>query len=60
MAGPSTTFQVGTYGEKGVAASANTPGARVYPMMWADNSGQLWLFGGSGYGNTSSTGKSDQ
>lgn len=38
----------GTYGTKGLAASSNTPGARVGASGWVDSSGRLWLFGGNG------------
>lgn len=36
----------GTYGEKGVEHSNNTPGARFGAAAWADSTGKLWLFGG--------------
>jgi N-acetylneuraminic acid mutarotase len=39
----------GVYGTKGQAAASNQPGARVSSISWIDNSGNLWLFGGSGY-----------
>jgi N-acetylneuraminic acid mutarotase len=39
----------GVYGTLGVPAAANVPGARQGAMGWADSSGNLWLFGGSGY-----------
>jgi N-acetylneuraminic acid mutarotase len=39
----------GVYGTLGVPATANVPGARQAAMGWADSSGNLWLFGGSGY-----------
>lgn len=35
------------YGQQGVAASSNTPGARQGMVGWTDASGNLWLFGGS-------------
>lgn len=40
----------GVYGTKGVAAAANTPGARILGATAVDASGNLWLFGGWGYG----------
>jgi N-acetylneuraminic acid mutarotase len=49
ISGSSTVGQAGTYGSKGVAAAANTPGARSRAVSWTDNSGNLWLFGGFGY-----------
>ena len=39
----------GVYGTMGTPAAANMPGARAYPTAWTDNSGNFWLFGGSGY-----------
>lgn len=39
--------QIGIYGTKGVAASENIPAGRFYSVSWADNSGNLWLFGGT-------------
>ena len=38
----------GTYGTKGIAARGNQPGGRSSSAAWTDNSGNLWLFGGSG------------
>lgn len=40
---------VAVYGTEGVAAPGNTPGAREASSGWADPSGNLWLFGGSGF-----------
>ncbi|MFZ0285375.1 MAG: kelch repeat-containing protein [Terriglobales bacterium] len=39
----------GVYGTQGVSSSTNVPGARDSAAGWADNSGNLWLFGGYGY-----------
>mgnify|MGYP000919543783 CR=1 FL=1 len=41
--------QNGTYGTMGVPASLNQPGGRVDSQAWIDASGNLWLFGGTGY-----------
>jgi hypothetical protein len=40
----------GNYGTQGTALPANTagPGGRQTALMWADNSGNIWLFGGLG------------
>lgn len=46
----STYDQNGVYGTLGVPNSANTPGARTDAAMAADSNGNLWLFGGWGYG----------
>jgi hypothetical protein len=32
------------------------PGARAYSISWGDASGNLYLFGGLGYGSTASVG----
>ena len=32
------------------------PGARDCSISWTDNTGKLWLFGGYGYGSTSTSG----
>lgn len=43
---------MGVYGVKGAAAAENMPGGRDGAASWADRSGNLWLFGGRGYGST--------
>ncbi|MGD0912099.1 MAG: chitobiase/beta-hexosaminidase C-terminal domain-containing protein, partial [Terracidiphilus sp.] len=43
---------LGVYGQKGTAASGNTPGGRDTSVGWADGSGNLWLFGGNGFLST--------
>ena len=43
--------QVGVYGIKGVPDAANVPGAREGSISWTDATGNLWLFGGYGYGS---------
>ena len=40
----------GTYGTLGLEAPSNYPGARQQSMAWTDQSGNLWQFGGQGYG----------
>jgi hypothetical protein len=43
----------GSYGFKGVAgqsALSNYPGIRYGATGWKDNDGNLWMFGGLGYG----------
>jgi hypothetical protein len=42
---------VGVYGTQGVAAANNVPGSRCVAASWIDSSGNLWLFGGQGYGS---------
>lgn len=48
--GDSASGQRGTYGTRGVATPGNRPGARYNHVGWTDASGNLWLFGGAGYG----------
>lgn len=52
MKGDNTIDQNGNYGTQGLADIANKPGARNYSATWRDTAGKLWLFGGSGYGAT--------
>jgi hypothetical protein len=42
--------QPGVYGTQGTAAAGNVPGARTTAASWIDKSGNLWLFGGYGFG----------
>ncbi len=49
MKGSDEIAQAGVYGELGVEAEANTPGARSAPVSWTDDAGRLWLFGGWGF-----------
>jgi N-acetylneuraminic acid mutarotase len=46
----------GVYGQKGVAAAANTPGSRTGAFGWTDSNGNLWLFGGGGFDANASDG----
>ena len=52
ISGDNTVNQHGIYGDKGVAAGTNKPGSRHYSISWVDGNGNLWLFGGYGYGET--------
>ena len=49
VSGSSVVDQPGTYGTQGTADAANVPGARASSISWIDASGNLWLFGGTGY-----------
>lgn len=40
----------GSYGAKGSTNNINKPGARYCSQSWTDSNGDLWLFGGFGYG----------
>ena len=48
--GGSQGISLGTYGTMGTASPTNFPGSRTRSTVWTDNSGRLWVFGGSGYG----------
>jgi hypothetical protein len=55
MGGSNTGNANGVYGTLGTPAAGNVPGARGsegVALTWTDNSGNLWLFGGDGYGTT--------
>ena len=52
MKGALTTNTVGNYGVQGVAAASNAPGARIGPVAWTDTQGNLWMYGGFGYGES--------
>lgn len=54
MKGDNTVDHFGEYGTQGIADSTNKPGARSISSTWRDKSGNLWLFGGMGFGTTES------
>ncbi len=43
--------QPGVYGTKGTPAAGNVPGGRSNAFGWMDSSGNLWIFGGVGWGD---------
>ena len=45
----------GKYGEMGSASKKNYPGCREGAASWVDQHGNLWMFGGSGFDNFSTT-----
>jgi len=49
MGGSSTGYPSGVWGTLGTPAAGNVPGGRYGAVSWTDSSGNLWLFGGSGY-----------
>ncbi len=51
-----TAGNTGVYGTQGMAAMGNTPGSRTQAVASTDASGDLWLFGGQGYGSIGGTG----
>lgn len=57
MGGDTVVAALGVYGTLGVPSTYNVPGARCsVTATWADNSGNLYLFGGQGYGSGSAFG----
>jgi len=50
VSGSNAVNQYGVYGIKGTPDPANIPGARYSAISWIDAAGNLWLFGGDGYG----------
>src|SRR5688572_22196681 len=57
MSGTQLTSQPGIYGTQGVPSTANLPGSRCETdAMWADASGNIWLFGGNGFDASGSQG----
>jgi len=43
-------YSTGTYGQRGVVDSTNSPGSRRAAIAWADRCENLWLAGGYGWG----------
>jgi len=54
MGGTTLTYQSGVYGTQGSPSPSNLPGARSGSVTWTDTSGNLWMFGGSGYDSAGS------
>ena len=57
ISGSDVANRIGIYGTKGTAASDNVPGSRQYSISWADASGNLWLFGGTGFDKNGAQGQ---
>lgn len=51
--GSSSSSVTGIYGTQGTAAPGNDPGGRHGCSTWTDAQGNMWLFGGEGYGTNS-------
>jgi hypothetical protein len=49
VSGSDMPNQSSVYGDRGVVASGNVPGAREGSISWVDAGGSLWLFGGYSY-----------
>jgi N-acetylneuraminic acid mutarotase len=54
ISGSETPEEPGIYGIMGTSSTDNVPGARSYSISWMDSSGNLWLFGGTGYDSSES------
>jgi N-acetylneuraminic acid mutarotase len=52
VSGSSAVNTLGVYGTMGTASANNVPGSRSNSLSWTDGSGNLWLFGGLGYGSS--------
>ncbi len=48
--------QVGVFGTQGTFAAGNVPGGRQGATGWIDKSGNLWLFGGTGFASSTQLG----
>lgn len=49
ITGSTTVESGGSYGSLQTPAPGNSPCSRLSAVMWADNLGNLWLFGGFGF-----------
>lgn len=47
LSGGKDVNAAGSYGQKGLAAESNVPPARSGALMWLDDAGSLWVFGGA-------------
>lgn len=47
----------GFYGTQGIGTSLTRPGARNMAVTWSDSLGNLWMFGGTGYASTNTSGE---
>lgn len=54
VSGSNLPDALGVYGTPHAGTAGSEPGARVSAVAWSDRSGNLWLFGGYGYGQTGS------
>jgi hypothetical protein len=57
VSGANALNPLGVYGTMGTAAAGNAPGSRRSATGWTDKSGNLWLFGGYGYGSAAGSGE---
>lgn len=57
QSGSNVVNQSGVYGSQGSAAPDNVPGARSDAATWIDQSGNFWLFGGTGFDSAGTYGQ---
>ena len=57
MGGSNAVNQNGTYGIQGMPVPSNVPGARFLAVNWTDAAGNVWMFGGTGYDSTGTSGE---
>jgi N-acetylneuraminic acid mutarotase len=57
IGGGSSANTLGLYGTQGVPSANNAPGGRTEATAWTDGAGNLWLFGGSGFGEQAVAGR---
>ena len=56
MSGSNITNTNGVYGTLQTPSTLSAPGSRQSPASWYGDDGNLWMFGGAGYGGTGTTG----
>ncbi|MEJ7913427.1 MAG: kelch repeat-containing protein, partial [Chitinophagaceae bacterium] len=56
VSGDNTINNAGSFNVLGSSSPSNKPGSRYLSACWTDKAGNLWMFGGEGYGSTSSKG----
>ena len=49
-------FEPGEYGVLGISAASDIPGSRYGAISWTGGDGEMWLFGGTGYDSTGTSG----
>jgi hypothetical protein len=59
ITGSNLVNQFGIYGTQGTPAVINTPGARYGSASWTDAAGNLWLYGGWGFAQSTNGWLSD-
>lgn len=56
MGGADMVNRVGSYGTIGTPSPSNDPGARNSSMLSTETSGNVWLFGGTGFDSAGTLG----